>query len=248
VRAQLLGQDRAAAALTGLRGRKVNYDEAQAPLDGRPAGHWHVDAAETAIGREEPGPPVPGGPFERACLLVRRYEFSDPAILRAVYRGDDELLGRDMLLEGRFYGLRFYLGVRVTRVIDETQGTGPAATQVWGWSYQTLEGHLEQGRLTYEVLKNTASGQVTFRVSGYSRRAPIPNPVIRWGFQLFGRWTQVRFYASVQRRMRRLVQASQHGAALPEPAVLAGGIVIAPSGATPHALERLAPPSHHPGQ
>jgi uncharacterized protein (UPF0548 family) len=179
---------------------------------------------------------------------VRRYEFSDPAILRAVYRGDDELLGRDMLLEGRFYGLRFYLGVRVTRVIDETQGTGPAAAQVWGWSYQTLEGHLEQGRLTYEVLKNTASGQVAFRVSGYSRRAPIPNPVIRWGFQLFGRFTQVRFYASVQRRMRRLVQASQHGAGLPEPTVLAGGIVIAPSGAAPHPLDRLARPSHHPGQ
>jgi hypothetical protein len=36
------------------------------------------------------------------CLLVRRYEFSEPRILRAVYRSDDELLGRDTLLEGRF--------------------------------------------------------------------------------------------------------------------------------------------------
>jgi uncharacterized protein (UPF0548 family) len=248
VRARRPGPAPAAAALTGLRARKVNYDQAHAPLDGRPAGHWHVDSAETAIGREPPGPPVPGGPFETACLLVRRYEFSDPAILRAVYRAGDELLGRDMLLEGRFYGLRFYLGVRVTRVIDETQGTGPAATRVWGWSYQTLEGHLEQGRLTYEVLKNTTSGEVSFRVSGYSRRAPIPNPLIRWGFRLFGRWTQVRFYASVQHRMRRLVQASQHGAALPGPTVGTGGIVIAPSGATAHPLERLAHPSRHPGR
>lgn len=234
----------AAAALTALTARKVNYDEARAPLDGQPEGHWHVDSAQTVIGREPPGPPVPGGPWQTACLLVRRYEFSDPAILRAVYRPGDELLGRDMLLEGRFYGLRFHLGVRVTRVIDETRGP----TAVWGWSYQTLEGHLEQGRLTYEVLKNTSSGEVAFRVSGYSRRAPIPNPVIRWGFQLFGRWTQVRFYASVQRRMRRLVQAAQHGGARPELTVLPGGLVIAPTGSAPHPLERLARPSRHPGR
>ena len=134
-----------------------------------------------------------------------RYEFSDPAILRAVYRGGDaELLGRDMLLEGRFYGLRFYLGVRVTRVIDETQGTGPASPSRCGAGVaRPWKATLARAGLTYEVLKNTASGEVTFRVSGYSRRAPIVNPLIRWGFQLFGRWTRVRFYASVQRRMRR---------------------------------------------
>jgi len=56
------------------------------------------------------GPPVAGGPWEVACLLVRHYEFAEPRIVRAVYRGHDELLGRDMLLEDRFAGLRFYLG------------------------------------------------------------------------------------------------------------------------------------------
>jgi uncharacterized protein (UPF0548 family) len=245
---QLLGSTDEAAALRDLRGRRVNYDPAKAPQDGRPDGHWHVDSGDTVIGREPPGPPLPGGAWETACLLVRRYEFAEPRILRAVYRADGELLGRDMLLEGRFFGLRFYLGVRVTEVIDATRPSKGGAERVWGWSYQTLEGHLEQGRLSYEVIKNLSSGQLVFRVSGYSRRAPIPSPVIRWGFLLFGRWTQRRFYRAVQLRLRRLLAAAQRGEPLPAPAVRADGLAIAPSGATPHPLEVLARAWRQPGR
>lgn len=54
--------------------------------------------------------------------------------------------------------------------------------RVWGWCYQTLEGHLEQGRLSYEVIKHLTTGQVAFRVAGYSRPAPIGNPIVRLGF------------------------------------------------------------------
>jgi uncharacterized protein (UPF0548 family) len=247
VQGRLLGPVNEITALNGLRLRKINYDPAGAPQDGRPDGHWHVDSADTVIGHEPPGPPLPGGIWETACLLVRQYEFAEPRILRAVYRSADELLGRDMLLEGRFFGLRFYLGVRVTEVIDETRDSDGAAERVWGWSYQTLQGHLEQGRLSYEVIKNLAAGQVIFRVSGYSRRAPIPNPVIRWGFRLFGRWMQERFYRAIQRRLHDLMRAAQRGGSLPVPAALAGGVVIAPSGVTPHPLERLARSWLHPG-
>lgn len=248
MRERLLGSTDVAAALADLRSRTVNYDPAGAPLDGRTAGHWHVDAGSTVLGHERPGPPVTGGAWQAACTLVRRYEFTDPRLVRAVYRHDDDLLGRDMLLEGRFFGLRFYFGVRVTEVLDETRGDDGQPERCWGWSYQTLEGHLEQGRLSYEVIKNLASGEVRFRVSGYSRRAPIPNPVIRCGFAAFGRRTQLRFYRSVQRRLRDLVQAAQRGEPLPEPAVRADGLAIAPSGATPHPLERLSRASHHPGK
>jgi hypothetical protein len=97
------------------------------------------------------------------------------------------------------------------------------------------------------VIKNLASGEVRFRISGYSRRAPIPNPVIRWGFRVFGRPVQLRVYRSVQQRLRDLVQAARHGEPLPEPAVRADGLTIAPSGAAPHPLERLARAAHHPG-
>jgi hypothetical protein len=244
LRRRLFGSVDEAAALEDLRHRSINYDPALAPQDGRADGHWHVDSGDTVLGQEPPGPPVPGGAWETGCALVLQYEFGDPRIIRALYRRGSELAGRDMLLEGRFFGLRFYLGVRVTGVIDETRDT----ERIWGWSYQTLEGHLEQGRLRYEVIKDLATGQVLFRVAGYSRMAPIPSPVVRLGFRLFGRRTQQRFYLAVQRRMRTLVQAAGRGAPLPVPDVRADGLVLAPSGMTPHPLERLARSWLHPGR
>jgi uncharacterized protein (UPF0548 family) len=248
VREWLFGPVDEAAALDDLRHREINYDPALAPEDGQAEGHWHVDSAAALIGREPPGEPVPGGPWETARRLVSQYEFADANILRGVFRSGRDLLGRDMLLEGRFWILRFYLGVRVTGVFDETRGTEHGPERVWGWCYQTLQGHLEQGRLNYEVIKNLATGQVAFRVTGYSRRSGIPNPVVRWGFGVFGRWTQLRFYRNIQRRMYCLTQAAQRGAELPAPAVRPDGITLAPSGVRPHPGERLAVGLLHPGE
>jgi uncharacterized protein (UPF0548 family) len=237
------------ARLDELSRRRVNYDAARAPEHGAEGaeGHWHVDSGTTVLGREAPGPPERDGVWETARRLVGEYEFADARILRGVYRRDAGLLGRDMLLEARFFGLRFYLGVRVTGVIDEERVTGAGPERVWGWCYQTLEGHLEQGRLSYEVIKNLETGQVSFRVRGYSRAAPIENPVIRWGFRFFGRWTQQRFYRNIQSRMAGLVRTAQRGRPLPAPEARPDGIVLAPSGTRPHPLERLARGWTHPG-
>jgi uncharacterized protein (UPF0548 family) len=229
-----------AAALDDLRHREVNYDPAQAPEDGHPEGHWHVDSGATLLGQEPPGDPVQGGPWEMACQLVSRYEFADERILRAVYRIDQDLLGRDMLLEGRFYRLRFYFGVRVTGVFDETRDTERGQERVWGWGYQTLQGHLEQGRINFEVIKNLKTGQIAFRVTGYSRQARITDPLVRFGFRLFGRWMQQRYYAAVQGRLYHLIQRAQQGEPPPEPTVQSDGLTLAPSAARPHALDRLA--------
>jgi uncharacterized protein (UPF0548 family) len=242
VREALLRHVDLAAALAGLAGRGVNYDEADAPSPGHPA-NWHVDHPRTFLAQEPAGLPAPGGAWQIACALVRAYEFSDPDIVRAVYRPDDELLGRDMLLEGRFLALRFYLGVRVTEVVDETYGD----ERVWGWGYQTLDGHLEQGKLVYEVAKNLRSGAVELRIRAYSRRAPIPNPFLRLGFMVFGRRTQLQFYAAVGQRLRDSVEAILHGADPPTPAVTGEGLVVAPSGVRRHPLERLTLRTHHPG-
>src|SRR4029450_3129552 len=105
-----------------------------------------------------PGPPQPGGPWERARELMRDYEFADPAIVRAVYRPDRPLEGRDMLLEVRFWGLRFRFGVRVGGVIDESRTVDGRDVCVWGWSYSTLQGHLEMGQMEYEVWKWLGAG------------------------------------------------------------------------------------------
>ena len=240
MRPSLFGTIDDAKALDDLRNRDVNYDEEGSVEGSRPDGHWHVEAGSTVIAREQPGPPADGGPWGLACDLVSGYEFADGPILRAVYRSEQSLLGRDMLLEGRFFGLRFYLGVRVTAVTDETRTGESGPERVWGWSYQTLQGHLEQGRLTYEVIKRLSTGEVIFRIHGYSRPAPISDPVIRLGFWLFGRWTQQRFYRNVQGRMRHLLDAAQRGKPMPTPAERADGIVLAPSGVRPRRRERLA--------
>lgn len=231
-----------ASALAALRGREVNYDEARAPTPAH-RGDWHVDHHRAAIDTEPPGVPVPGGPWEIACALVREYEFADPRILRAIYRPGDPLLGRDMLLEGRFLMLRFYLGVRVTEVVDETRD----GHRVWGWGYQTLAGHLEQGKLTYEVVKESDTGEVALVVRAYSRPAPITNPLLRLGFQLFGRRIQLRFYTAVGERLGASVRATLRGAQPPRPARTAQGLVVAPAEIKPHPFEWLRIDCYHPG-
>ena len=219
-----------AQALASLADRGINYPPMRGRSPTRNAG-WHVDVVHRALATELPGAPVDAGPWERARRLVHDYQFVEPGIIRALYRRDEELLGRDMLLEGRFAGLRFDMGVRVTSVVDETRGAGETAQRVWGWGYQTLEGHLEEGELVYEVIKHLHTGNVEFVITGYSRRAPIPNPIVRLGFTLFGRMTQQRFYRSCGRRLQKLVQAELDGAPplRPETAPIDDALIVAPT-------------------
>ena len=230
VREQRLYDSDTARALTSLADRDINY----APMAGRSptrdAG-WHVDTVRHGLATEAPGSPVEGGPWEVACRLVHDYQFAEPGIIRALYHRDEQLLGRNMLLEGRFFGLRFDMGVRVTSVIDETRGAGDTAQRVWGWGYQTLQGHLEEGELVYELIKHVSTGNVEFVITGYSRRAPIANPVVRLGFTVFGRMTQQRFYHGCGRRLRALVLAELDGATplLPETAPADDSLIVAPA-------------------
>jgi uncharacterized protein (UPF0548 family) len=229
IREGRLHRDSAVLTLRALRERAVNYPEP--PPGSAPVTGWHFDSYVQHLSAEAPGEPVPGGPWETACRLVRDYEFADPRILRGIYDVHEPLPGRHMLLEGRFCGLRFDMGVRVTSLTDGTRGTGESARRVWGWGYQTLQGHLEEGELTYEIVKHLATGAVDFVITGHSRRAPMRNPFIYFGFVLFGRLTQRRFYRNSARRLRRLLLAELDGGAphVPEPHPGGGGVVIAPS-------------------
>jgi uncharacterized protein (UPF0548 family) len=232
---------RLADAVAALRDLPVNYSEAEAP----PAvtAGWHIDRCVLELGREAPGEPVPGGLLRTAATLVDNYEFSDPAILRAAFRYPAHLVGRDMLLEGRFLVLRFLLGVRITAEHDEVRPGPSGPERVIGWSYETLRGHLEEGRLTYELAKALDSGRVEFRIVAYSRRAPIGNPVLRLGFRLFGRRAQLRFYRHALARLRRLLQAPPTP---PRPGP--DGLVRAPSGVAPGRFEIFALRFAHPGR
>lgn len=181
-----------------------------APTSGAPEGDdWTIDDAVVVVGSEPPGEPVPGGAWEMAREFSASYEFADPAIIRAVYYDPTEPLdSRTMLLDARFYGLRFLLGVRTGDVVDTIEEVDGRRVRVWRWSYRTLPDHLETGQMSFAVRKWLDDGRVDFRVHAWSRPAHIPNPLIRLGFAVFGRPMQRRFFRRALERMKAHVEGA----------------------------------------
>jgi uncharacterized protein (UPF0548 family) len=197
--------------LSELRRRGYNFDPSRSEQR-TAAGGWHVDDLRRALAPERPGPPEAGGSWEAARRLMLGYEFADPSIVRAFYDPDEPLEGRTMLLELRFRGLlRFHVGTRVATVYDDEREDEGRPARVWGWAYRTLEGHLEQGQMDWQVWKRLDTGEVEFRIHAYSRRAPDRNLIIRLGFMIFGRREQLAFQRSTLDRMERLTALAIRG-------------------------------------
>jgi hypothetical protein len=228
---------RARAALDALHDKGLNFDVA-ARGDATPAHGWHVDAHCSPLPAEPPGPPQLGGSWEVARGVLERYEFADPGIVRAVYFPDDPLVDRDMVLEARFFGLRFLLGLRVGGVNDDTAEVDGRSVRRWGWNYRTLEGHLEMGQMDYEVWKWLDSGDVEFRIAAWSKPARIRNPLVRLGFRLFGRRMQLRFAHRALARMRTLVEAELAGRP-PGVTPAVAAIDVRPAASSPRAHDHL---------
>ena len=202
---RLAATPRVRRALASLAGRSLNFDPSEI-ADADPQAGWHVDDYRQPLPAEPPGEPVAGGSFEIARRLMCDYAFADPAIVRAVFDPAGELAGRNMLLEARFGPLRFLLGCRVGTITDEASDVDGRAVRVWGWSYGTLEGHFERGRMDFAVWKWLDDGAVEFRIHAVSRRARVGNPLVRLGFRLLGRREQVRFARRACERMGELVE------------------------------------------
>src|SRR6202012_4181815 len=114
--------------------------------------------------------------------LIRGYKFADPSIVRAFYDPELPLARRDMLLQLRTLRVgRIHVGVRVGAVYDDHWTVDGRTVRVFGWYYRTLQGHVEQGQMNWEVQKWLESGEVDFPVHSVSRPASDPNPVIRLG-------------------------------------------------------------------
>jgi uncharacterized protein (UPF0548 family) len=166
------------------------------------ANGWRIDSYRTDLPPEPPGAPVAGGSFALARSVVERYGFVDPGLIRGYYDPEAPLLGRVMLLKVKVFGLfRFEFGVRINRVIDEER----ADEYVWGYAYQTLEGHFEMGEITFEVAKQKESGRVIFRIDAYSKLGTIRNLVYRVGARLFARRLQLRYAEYALKRLPELV-------------------------------------------
>lgn len=198
------------AALASLARLQVNYDPAALDLRHPPAG-WKLDTRRQPLESEPPGEPVDGGPWQIAARLIRGYEFADPSLVRARYDPDAPLLGRDMLLELRAMGLvSVYVGVRVCEVWDGHEDCDGRRARVFGWAYRTLEGHVEQGQMGWQVWKWLDTGEVEFHARAVSRTAPIENPVIWLGFHVLKRYERRLYLDSTDRRMRELTARALH--------------------------------------
>lgn len=192
--------------LDELSKRQVNYDADALDLD-HPPGGWNVDERRQPLPPESSGAPEAGGSWEIARRLIKGYEFADPSIVRAFYDSNDPFPGRDMLLELRALGLfKIHVGVRVNAVYDDTRTVDGRGVRVFGWSYRTLEGHVECGQMDWEVWKWTDTGEVEFHVHAVSRPARVANPFVGIGFRLLRGHERGLFLDSTDRRMRTFTE------------------------------------------
>ncbi|USX54746.1 DUF1990 family protein [Lentzea sp. HUAS12] len=183
--------------ITDLRARSVNYDP-----DEIRGSAWHFDHHRFVLGTDPPGRPQEDSVWWHAYKEVAAYAFTPAGLLRAHYRREAPLLGKDLLLVGRFAPARFVMGVRITETGFDEDGVRYS----WGWSYETLQGHIERGRVDYRVVKDLESGVVTLEVNSYNQVNPRAHPLIRLGWFFFGRRAQHRFYTSVGENLRRLAR------------------------------------------
>ncbi len=186
-----------------IAARALNFEP---PDDGAPPEGWHHNDVHVDLITEPPGPPLERGSWSHAREFVKTYRFPDPGLIQGHYDPEAPLEGRSMLLRGRFLGLVFPFGVRISRTFDETRDTPEGPLRVWGYSYRTLEDHFERGQITFMVGKYMDSGRVIFRIHSYSQRAHIRNPLYRVGFWLFGRRLQARFIRTALDRTRAYVE------------------------------------------
>lgn len=232
--------------LAELATRPVNFDPG-ALAHARPQDGWQVTELSQALPDEAAGPPALDGSWEIARRLMRSYAFADPSIVRAYYDRTVPLEGRNMVLKLKALGLlRLYVGVRVGEVYERTAECADAKALVWGWNYRTLEGHVEEGQMDWQVWKWLDDGRVEFRVNAIARKARVHNPLVRAGFGLLEPRERAAFLQSTKRRMRAFVDAAlaQEGRPIGE---LAAELTARPSSDSDPAHEEVETNLRNPG-
>jgi uncharacterized protein (UPF0548 family) len=188
------------AYLAELSRRQVNFTEDPANMTAENG--WTVDGGETGLGHEPPGPPLPDGLFAKCRQGLINYDFSDPAIVEGHFDPQDPFVGRNMLLEIKCLGLHFLGGTRVHGVRDEVGEKGT----VFGFRYDTLEGHIERGFEWFLLTKDHESGEVRFKIEAHWRLGDFPNWWSALGFKLIGERFRARWRDEAPLRLQRLAQ------------------------------------------
>ncbi len=186
------------AYLAELGTRPISF---VAPIEEMTPEHgWTVDGSEDLIGTEPPGPPVPDGVFARARQGLMNYDFSDPRIVVGHFDPDAPFVGRNMLLEFKALGFRFLGGCRVHSVREESNDK----LTTFGFRYDTLKGHIEEGFEWFLLVKNHLTGDVAFRIEAHWRLGEFPTWWSRLGFKLFGERFRNRWRHNAPNRLREV--------------------------------------------
>lgn len=187
--------------IAGLPSRQRNFSEI--PEQMTLARGWHHYYSEAVVGREPPGSPLVEGPFARGCIALEAYAFSDPRIVIAHFDPNEPLLGRHILLEMRAFRILHYLaGAVVSAVRDEEAGD----EHVFGFRYDTLDGHIERGIEWFLLRKHLTTGEIRFRIEAAWQPGQFPNWWSRLGFSLVGPHYQKKWHHQAHALLWRLMR------------------------------------------
>jgi uncharacterized membrane protein len=163
-------------------------------------GDYRHVCSRARVAIEPPGPPVPGGSFERLWEAIQYFEHSDPRIVVAHFHPDDPLRGRIVLLEIRVLGLRYLCPVRIAAARSHSNPT----RTLRAIALDTLEGHLERGREWFFLRKDHETGEIRFRVQAAWRAGDFPNAWSHAGFLLLAPKYQRAWHRLTHLRLRRI--------------------------------------------
>ena len=193
-----------AARLEASRMLPRNFDKSETEAGMTPERGWSRHHSTAVIASEPAGPPVSGGPFERAWEQITRFAYSDPRIVRGHFDPSAPLDGRVMLNEVLIWGLRYLNPVQITAVrihADDQRTTR-------GFRYETLEGHFEKGLEWFLLAKEHQTGKVTFTIHAGWRGGQLPNWWSTIGFKVLAPRYQRAWHRLAHLRLRQLVGAT----------------------------------------
>jgi uncharacterized protein (UPF0548 family) len=162
--------------------------------------------SESVVGREKPGPPMPDGRFARGCQSLYEYDFSEPQQVQSHFKPGAPLENRSMLLEIKGFGFKFLGGVRVVSV----RRVETKEAVEFGFRYDTLQGHTEDGCEWFIVLKNLETGEIRFKITAAMRPATFPTWWAYCGYLVFGTYFRRQWHKSSHRRMRKILMGAEN--------------------------------------
>jgi uncharacterized protein (UPF0548 family) len=165
-------------------------------LDG-PRASDNIDRHSLQIAFEPPGIPLADGPFRHAARAIMEYRIFPPHLGQRVVKRTPLQVGDVVgLCYPLFLGLRMFIASRVIDVFDAPSEKGWRS----GFTYRTLEGHVELGEETFCVEKDARSGAASVSLNAWSRPG---HWLTRIGYP-YARWCQVQAGKAALRYLKRI--------------------------------------------